>query len=153
MAVIQDEQGNSKPIKTDTSHVFDVNGNPLHGELFIGETIASDDVEEIDGFAHESDVNAISQNLAEYQKKEWTLVSTLTGTTAGTYPASGDYSEFMVVFTTSAGRINSVVLPYSNSFYGRLSVMIYNEVYEIFFNRQGGCQGSNANATYQLYYR
>lgn len=63
MAVIQDEQGNNKPIVTDTSHVFDVNGNPLHGELFIGETIASDDVEEIDGFAHESDVNAISQNL------------------------------------------------------------------------------------------
>jgi hypothetical protein len=63
MAVIQDEQGNNKPIMTDTSHVFDVNGNPLHGELFIGETIASDDVEEIDGFAHESDVDALSQSL------------------------------------------------------------------------------------------
>ncbi len=59
MAVIQDEQGNSKPIKTDTSHVFDVNGNPLHGELFIGETIASDDVEEIDPFAHMSDVEEL----------------------------------------------------------------------------------------------
>ena len=59
MAVIQDEQGNNKPIVTDTSHVFDVNGNPLHGELFIGETIASDDVEEIDGFAHESDIESL----------------------------------------------------------------------------------------------
>ena len=51
MAVIQDEQGNNKPIVTDTSHVFDANGNPLHGELFIGETIASDNVEEADPFA------------------------------------------------------------------------------------------------------
>ena len=66
MAVIQDEQGNNKPIKTDTSHVFDVNGNPLHGELFIGETIASDDVEEIDGYAHESDVAEIRQDLAGF---------------------------------------------------------------------------------------
>lgn len=65
MAVIQDEQGNNKPIVTDTSHVFDVNGNPLHGELFIGETIASDDVEEIDGFAHESDVTNLNQYLSE----------------------------------------------------------------------------------------
>ena len=64
MAVIQDEQGNNKPIKTDTSHVFDVNGNPLHGELFIGETIASDDVEEIDGYAHESDVAVLHNNVA-----------------------------------------------------------------------------------------
>lgn len=59
MAVIQDEQGNNKPIVTDTSHVFDVNGNPLHGELFIGETIASDDVEEADPFAHMSDVEGL----------------------------------------------------------------------------------------------
>ena len=59
MAVIQDEQGNNKPIVTDTSHVFDVNGNPLHGELFIGETIALDDVEEIDPFAHMSDVEGL----------------------------------------------------------------------------------------------
>ena len=56
MAVIQNEQGINKPIKTDTSHVFDMNGNPLHGELFIGETIASEDVEEIDGYVHESDL-------------------------------------------------------------------------------------------------
>lgn len=67
MAVIQDEQGNNKPIKTDTSHVFDVNGNPLHGELFIGETIAEEDVEEIDGFAHESEVAELKNNVAGSQ--------------------------------------------------------------------------------------
>lgn len=72
MAVIQDEQGNNKPIVTDTSHVFDVNGNPLHGELFIGETIASDDVEEIDGYAHESEIAEINSNLTECVKKNST---------------------------------------------------------------------------------
>ena len=84
MAVIQNEQGINKPIKTDTSHVFDVNGNPLHGELFIGETIASEDVEEIDGYAHESDIQAINSALAECVKKKTTAditVQTATGRT------------------------------------------------------------------------
>jgi hypothetical protein len=146
MAVITYEEGNAVPIKTDTSHVFDVNGNPLHGELFIGETIASDDVEEIDGFAHESD-------LTEYQKKVWNLITTLSGTTGGSYPRTGDYTEMLVTITTTTNKINSVTLPFTDNFSGRISVTIDNGVYEIYFNGAGACQGSNTNATYRIYYR
>lgn len=146
MAVIQDEQGNNKPIKTDTSHVFDVNGNPLHGELFIGETIASDNVEEADGFAHESD-------LTEYQKKVWNLITTLSGTSGGTYPRTGDYTEMLIVISTTTNKINSVTLPFTDNFSGRISVIIDGGTYEIYFNGSGACQGSNANATYRIYCR
>lgn len=96
MAVIQDEQGNNKPIKTDTSHVFDVNGNPLHGELFIGETIASEDVEEIDGFAHESDVAEINSNLAELISYSDVAIGNITMGTGG-------YADIQSYLPTKSG--------------------------------------------------
>ena len=115
MAVIQDEQGNNKPIKTDTSHVFDMNGNPLHGELFIGETIASDDVEEIDGYAHESEVAEINSNLTQLRPDGIGVITSLTTSAKeGTLidDAFSNYDMIIIVADdTGDARRASMVLP------------------------------------------
>ena len=98
-------------------------------------------------------VDMLNQNLTEYQKKAWNLITTLSGTTGGSYPRTGDYTEMLVSITTSTSKINGVTLPFVENFSGRISLTIDGGVYEIYFNGSGACQGSNANATYRIYYR
>jgi hypothetical protein len=133
MAVIQDEQGNNKPIMTDTSHVFDVNGNPLHGELFIGETIASDDVEPIDGFAHESDVDALSQSLAELadgtmpivykdtSKQTFANIATLEAIASNMDNTSSGvaiiYNQCGIVHKMNSSHIGMIVIAYNGAIF------------------------------------
>ena len=131
MAVITYEEGNAVPIKTDTSHVFDVNGNPLHGELFIGETIASDDVEEIDGFAHESEVAEIRQDLAGF-----TSIISVDFPSAN-IPAFGTVVSSNILPQVPSGMIpiacrlkktgqSNVLLPYLCNYGSTICVQIFN---------------------------
>ena len=100
-----------------------------------------------------AEIDTLNQNLTEYQKKVWNLITTLSGTTVGSYPITGDYTEMLVSIITNNNRISSITLPFTNNLRGGLQLTIDGSVYELYFNGSGSCQGSNANATYRIYYR
>lgn len=171
VSTLKSEGGTALNPKTTTEALVDENGVSCEGRIAYGEESAPATVEPMSPYLHESDIvndlatndptkplsaaqgYTLNSNLTEYQKKSWNLITTLTGTTGGTYPKTGDYTEMLVSISTTTNKINSVTLPFTDNFSGRISVIIDGGVYEIYFNGAGACQGSNANATYRIYCR